>query len=183
MKVPDHLKMRPEEEDIKEWCLVRYNTCAGDDEVNVSGPLAISSAAPGYLGFIRGYIGAELLTFDTEEEAQAFLDGSPGQSPAAFDIPELVADQMLRVEVYSHWDSSLTVVYEGNDLLKVRSAFLEQVGLKKVTKNNYAAPRITVVREHYAERCKTAKERCKTKPEDPEAREEVLRSLPYRSMG
>ena len=76
MKIPEHLKMRPEEEDIKEWCLVRYNTCAGDDEVNVSGPLALSSQAPGYLGFVRGYIGAELLTFDTpEEHVRAYLRG------------------------------------------------------------------------------------------------------------
>jgi len=133
MKIPEYLKMRADEEDIKDWCIVRYQRETG----SCCGPIALTEDSPSFLGFPKGQIGPEVLTFDTKEEAQTFLDGSPGQPPGARDVPELVKDQKLMVRVYSHWNGSSSVVWEGNDLLELRKIYFMLVGRQKLADDNY----------------------------------------------
>lgn len=132
-KVPEYLKMRPNEPDIKDWCIVRYSRESGF----CCGPLSLTGNAPAFLGFPKGQIGPEVLTFDTKEEAQTFLDKSPGQPPGARDVPELVSKQNLMVRVYNHWNGSGSIVWEGNDLLEMRKAYFQLVGRKTISEDNY----------------------------------------------
>ena len=146
MKIPEHLKLRSNEGDIGEWCLVRYikeserfeqPPIEGDF---LCGPLGLSEDSPGCLGF--GYNGIQLaiLTFGTRQEAQAFLDSAIVEPAISKDVVERVSDQTLKVV------AGKSVVYEGNDLLKIRAAYFEQVGRHKISEGVCPRPEICVKR-------------------------------------
>jgi len=131
-KIPEYLKMHRDEDDIKDWCLVRYL-----NDGHRCGPLSLNEEALGNLGFPNGGIGPSVLTFDTEAEARDFLDDCPGLPGGANDVPELVSKQTLAIESLDCWNGKATILWRGSDLLEMRSVFLAAVGRNKMAGYNH----------------------------------------------
>jgi len=139
-KIPEHLRIDDKVDTIWDWCLVRYQKGNG----MCCGPLSLHGGSPDVLGFPGGYIGPEVLTFETPQKAQKFLDDNPRLGGAVDKVQRVDSLEFL-VSVFNSYDCTTKVIYRGSDLLEVRKVYFAQVGRIQLIGFSYRNVQISLV--------------------------------------
>lgn len=124
-------------EDVHPWCVCRWSA-AGGGGLKFCGPLGFDfgpggfqqmAAGLGVLCFPHGKISPHLFTLETRSKMEADIAESPYRPTVAVDRAVLLSDLHFSVELFSSYDSSFAVFYDGGDFVEARRRYFELLGV------------------------------------------------------